>query len=297
MVPSAAAFQPPGNRLHPQHIQLAIAMLGLLWLSGAGAAQGDVRLSANPAPRATAVSGGIPSVELSYFVPQSGELTAPVEGAAAIANARRCPNDDGFQVLKLNARLKIVVRNVAGAPISDISPADICVLFNGGTPAQGFIGAGDDSIIANSQFNSLASCPDVRCVQADAPTDLNGVTYLTWIGPGGIRDPFRKWGGYAGDLPVFVLGVQLQGRLTSSAAPGSYTAHVKSFDFRGGGTTASNQGELVNALDINPVQSDCDPGRPYQYNEDFDNDGAVTSRDLNLIKAHGTHKCNYPLAN
>jgi hypothetical protein len=224
-------------------------------------------------------------------------LTAPIEGAAAIANARRCPNDDGTQVLKLNARLKIVVRTVAGQPISDISPADICVLFNGGTPAQGFSGAGDDSIIASSQFNSLANCPDVRCVQADAPTDLNGVTYITWIGAAGIRDPLRKWGGYAGDLPVLVLGVQLQGRLTSASPLGSYTAHVKSFDFNGGRTTAPNQGELVNALDINPVQSDCDSGRPYKYNEDFDNDGVVTSRDLNLVKAHGTHRCNFPLVN
>src|SRR5205823_13654488 len=110
----------------------------------------------------TAVSGGVPSSDLSYFVPQSGELTAPVEGAAAIANARRCPNDDGTQVLKLNARLKIVVKTIEGAPISGISPADICVMFNGGTPAQGFSGAGDDSMIANSQYNPLPNCPDVR---------------------------------------------------------------------------------------------------------------------------------------
>ena len=36
-------------------------------------------------------------------------VTTPTEGAGAIANARRCPNDDGTQVLRLNSRLKVVV--------------------------------------------------------------------------------------------------------------------------------------------------------------------------------------------
>src|SRR5206468_2441840 len=149
-------------------------------------------------------------------------------------------------------------------PMAGIPAADICVLFNGGTPPplQGFTGAGDDSIIANSQYNPAANCPDVRCVRADAPTDANGVTYITWLGstPGNpgvaTRDPFRKWGGYAGDIPVRVLGVQLQGKLTDLGAGsplGSYTAHVKSTDWVGGRTTALNQGEVVNTLDINPV--------------------------------------------
>jgi hypothetical protein len=248
---------------------------------------------------------GVPDVSRSYYVPQSGSVTTPTEAAGAIANARRCPNDDGTQVLRLNSRLKVVVLASDGSPIVGIPASDICVLFNGGTPAQGFSGVGDDSIIANFQFNQLASCPDIRCVQADAPTDGTGTAYITWIGatagsPGvGTRDPFRKWGGYAGDVPVMVLGFKLSGYLTTAqgvahGAP-TYTAHVKSFDHQGGRTTATNQGELVNSLDINPVQAAI--GTPYKYNLDFDNNGIVNSLDLNLIKPHNNHKCNAPLVN
>jgi hypothetical protein len=250
-----------------------------------------------------AAYAGVPDITQSFYVPQSGSVTTPTEGALAIANARRCPNDDGIQVLRLNARLKVVVKASDGSPIVGIPASDICVLFNGGTPAQGFSGAGDDSIIANFQFNQLSNCPDVRCVQADAATDGTGTTYITWIGstpgsPGvGTRDPFRKWGGYAGDIPVMVLGFKLQGRLTTASANGTYTAHVKSLDFVGGRTTLVNQGELVNSLDINPVQSDAVPGKPYKYNEDFDNNGIVNSIDLNFIKAHNNHKCNSPNLN
>ncbi len=271
-----------------------------------------------------AAYAGVPDVSQSFYVPQSGSLTTPTEGAAAIASARRCPNDDGTQVLRLNARLKIVVKAsdsspIAGIPASDIcvvkasdsSPiagipaSDICVLFNGGTPAQGFSGVGDDSIIANFQFNQLSNCPDVRCVQADAATDAAGVAYITWLGDPASspidtatcrpRDPLRKWGGYAGDIPVMVLGFKLQGKLTSASALGSYTAHVKSLDFVGGRTTATNQGELVNSLDIAPVQAAI--GHAYQYQMDFDNNGIVNSVDLSFIKAHNNHRCNVPLVN
>jgi len=248
-----------------------------------------------------AAYAGVPDVTQSFYVPQRGSVSTPTEGAVAIASARRCPNDDGTQVLALSSRLKVVVKASDGSPIAGIPASDICVLFNGGTPAQGFSGVGDDSIIANFQFNQLSSCPDIRCVQADAPTDAAGVAYITWIGatagsPGvGTRDPFRKWGGYAGSIPVMVLGFQLQGKLTSGSALGSYTAHVKSLDFVGGRTAAPNQGELVNSLDIAPVQAAV--GHPYQYQMDFDNNGIVNSIDLSFIKAHNNHKCNFPTVN
>ena len=90
-----------------------------------------------------------------------------------------------------------------------------------------------------------------------------------------------------------VLGVQLQGRLTTDGVNGSYTAHIKNLDHVGGRTVAPNQGELVNDLDINPVQQAI--GGPYKYNMDFDNNGIVNQSDLNLIKAHNTHKCNFPM--
>ena len=244
------------------------------------------------------VNANVPSTALSFFVPQSGSLTTPTEGAAAIANARHCPNKDGTQVLRLNSRLKVVVKASNGSPIAGIAATDVCILFNGGTLAQGFSGVGDDSIIANFQYNQLANCPDVHCIYADAPTDQDGVTYLTWLGstwsnPGvAVRDPLIKWGGYAGDIPLYVLGFLLQGRLTSTSPAGSYTAHVKSLDHVGGRTVAANQGELVNSLDIAPVQAAI--GTPYKYTMDFDNNGIVNSIDLSFIKAHNNHKCNFP---
>lgn len=255
-----------------------------------------------------AAYAGVPDVTQSYFVPQSGSTSTPTEGTGAIANARRCPNDDGTQVLKNNARLKVVVRASDGTPISGIAASDICVLFNGGTAAQGFSGVGDDSIIANSTYNPLAGCPNVTCVQADAATDALGVTYITWIGAGGVRDSGRKWGGYAGDIPVMVLGFKLTGWLTEAAAiartpsTGNYTAHVKSLDFVGGGTTTLNVGELVDALDKNPVQAAAgvlctsQVGSAYKYHMDFDNSGCVDAIDRNFIVAHNGHKCNSPLS-
>jgi len=249
-----------------------------------------------------AAYAGVPDVNQSFFMPQSGPVATPIEGAAAIADARRCPNNDGTQVLRNNSRLKIVVKASDGSPIVGIPASDICVLFNGGTPAQGFSGVGDDSIIANFQFNQTANCPDVRCVPADAPTDATGTTYLTWIGatpgsPGvGTRDPFRKWGGYSSDFPVMVLGFKLQGKLTTGSALGSYTAHVRSYDFAGGRGTALNQGEVINGQDLAPMIAALRP--PYVYKLDFDNNGVVNTADFALYFAHNNvHDCNTPSAN
>src|SRR5258708_33125354 len=132
-----------------------------------------------------AAYAGVPDATQCFYVPQSGSVTTPTEGAAAMANARRCPNDDGSQVLRLNSRLKGVVKASDGSPIAGIPASDICVLFNGGKPAQGFSGVGDDSIIANFQFNRLSSSTDIRCLHAESPTDAAGVAYVTWIGATG----------------------------------------------------------------------------------------------------------------
>jgi len=250
-----------------------------------------------------AAFAGVPDVTQSYYVPQSGTLAAPVEGAGALANFRRCPNDDGTQVLRNNSRLKVVVRASDGSPIANIPAADIYLKFNGGTAAQGFSGSGGDSIIATSLYNPAASCPDIRFVIADAPTDAEGVAYITLLGstPGSpgvaTRDPFRKWGGYEGDIPLFVLGSQLNGYLTTvHGLTPTFTAHVKSVDHQGGRTTTLNQGEVVNSLDINPVQSNINTGT-YVYARDFQQDGVINSLDYNFIRGHNGHNCNTPIVN
>src|SRR5712692_9555173 len=98
----------------------------------------------------TMAPASIPDPANSYFVPQAGlDYSNPLEGSAAVTFFHACPNNDGGSSLPQNARIKLVVKDASGAPIAGISAADLCIVFNGGTPAQGYSGAGADSIIAN----------------------------------------------------------------------------------------------------------------------------------------------------
>ena len=180
---------------------------------------------------------GAISATQSFFVPEAGSVGSPTTGSAAVGFFRACPNNDGGSSLYNNARIRVVLRDGSGIGIPNVDAADIAILFNGGTAAQGFSGAGADSVIANSAYNQSPLCPDVRTITADAPTDANGVTYITFTGstpgsPGvGTRDPLRKWGHFDSELPVYVLGTKLQGRLTSASENGSYVLRIKNFDF------------------------------------------------------------------
>ena len=109
---------------------------------------------------------------LSYYVPQAGMVAAPLEGADAIRFLRACPNNDGGSSLPNNVRIKVVALDGAGVGIPDIPAAEVCVLFNGGTVAQGFVGPGADSIVANGTWNVAPLCPDVTCIEADAPPPM-----------------------------------------------------------------------------------------------------------------------------
>ena len=240
-------------------------------------------------------STGIPDISQSFYVPQAVEDSiGVVEGNEAIQYFRACPNNDGDSSLPNSARIMVVLRDANGIGIPGISPADICILFNGGTPAQGFNGVGADSVIANSQFNQAPRCPDVRCVQADAPSDADGVAYITFTGPGGVRDPDRKWGHYDTELPVFVLGIKLSGRLTSDAANGTYTLRIKNFDSVGGLGTALNVGEAVGAPDFTAIANNIGLVNAFTYWRDLDSNGEVDVADLNMISYHVTHDCDTP---
>ncbi len=264
--------------------------------------------SARMAWTAVGPIGADPDPAQSYFVPQAGAVESPMEGGSATRYFRACPNNDGAASLPNSARIKVVARDVTGNGIAGISPADICVLFNGGTPqlppvGQGFGGPGADSIIANSQYNMNPLCPDVRCLTADGPTDGSGTTYITFTGatpgsPGvGTRDPNRKWGHYDSELPVFILGVRLQGRLSTGDANGTYTLQIKNFDLEGGLGTTMNVGEAVLSEDFASVSNhlgEPDSADAKNWWRDFDSSGSVTTSDFNMVAGHMNHTCSYP---
>ncbi len=245
-----------------------------------------------PAPRS---SFGIPDITQSFYVPQAVvDSIGIVEGDEAAQYFRACPNNDGDSSLPNNARVKVVLRDVNGNGIPGISAADICILFNGGTPVQGFSGIGADSVIANTTWNQAPLCPDVRCVPADASTDANGTTFITFTGPGGVRDPNRKWGHYDSTLPVSVLGVSVAGRLTSSSLNGTYVLRIKNFDQTGGLGAVLNQGEAVTLTDFNAVATGLGINNALSYWRDFDGNGEVDMADFNMISYHIGHDCDSP---
>jgi hypothetical protein len=247
-----------------------------------------------------AAYAGVPDATNSFYVPQTGTVATPTEGTNAARLFRMCPNNDGGTSLPNNSRVKVVVRDVNGNGIPGVPGADVCVLFNGGTAAQGFSGVGADSVISNSQWNPSPLCPDVRCVSADIPTDATGTTYITFTGsdgvtPGvGVRNPNRKWGHYDNDLPVYALGFKLSGRLTTGSANGTYVLRIKNFDWTGGLGALTNQGEAVTVTDFNGVSNTIGVNNAISYWKDFDFSGSVAVADLNLITNHLNHNCGTP---
>ena len=248
-----------------------------------------------------AAHAGIPDASQSYYVPQRGTVASPVEGTPATTVFRMCPRNEGGTSLPTNPRIKVIVRDQNSNPLSGIAAADICLLFNGGTPAQGFSGVGADSVIANAQWNQTPLCPDVRCVQADADTDASGVTYITFTGsmpgqPGvGLRNPARMWGHYDSRIPVYVLGFEIRGRLTTgSNTPDSYTLHIKNYDHTGGLGAVMNQGTSVTSADFNAIANNIGVVNALTYWRDFDNMFGVGATEFNLISAHVGHDCDTP---
>ncbi|HEU5310749.1 MAG TPA: hypothetical protein VFV24_04775, partial [Candidatus Eisenbacteria bacterium] len=165
---------------------------------------------------------------------------------------------------------------------------------------QGFSGVGADSVIANGQWNQQPLCPDVRCMQADSDTDATGTTYITFTGstpgnPGvGTRNPARKWGHYDTKIPVYVLGFEILGRLTTAAAPNTYTLQIKNYDVVGGLGAVLNQGEAVTSADFNACVGNIGIINARTWWCDFDSVGGIGPGDFNLIATHTTHDCDTP---
>ena len=255
----------------------------------------------SPHPAHAKVSG-VPDASKSFFVPQAGNVATPAEGTLATRFFRACPNNDGSGTFLSNARIKVVVLDLNGNPIGGVAAADVCVLFNGGTSDQGFFGIGADSIVANSALNNDPVCPDVRCIEADGPTDIDGVTYITFAGatPGSpgvsTRDPSRKWGHFDAELPVFVMGYKIQGRLTSGSAIGSYSLLIKNVDLAEGLGIEPNEGAVVTIADIASVMYAVGTAiTPVTYWFDLDFNGVIGASDFNLVVAHFNHDCDTPL--
>src|SRR6185503_16614401 len=97
-----------------------------------------------------------------------------------------------------------------------------------------------------------------------------------------VRDASRKWGHYDTEIPVYVLGVKLQGRLTSASNNNTYTLQIKNVDVASGLTTTANQGELLNSLDSSAMQAhqgQSDPAAAINWWLDLDSDGDVDGDD------------------
>jgi hypothetical protein len=238
----------------------------------------------------------------SFYVPEAGAVASPMVGTNATQWFRTCPNNDSGS-LPNSARIRLVVRDAAGAAIAGVEPAEIFMLFNGGTTAQGFSGQGADSIIANQLYNPSPLCPDVRMVIADAPTDAGGVTFITFTGsapgnPGvGVRNPQRKWGHYDSVIPVYVKGTAIQGRLIEAQANGSYALQIKNVDLEMGLGTAMNLGEMVTSSDyasVNAHVNEPDSADPKNWWRDFNSSGIVDSGDFSLVVNHLNHNCTTP---
>jgi hypothetical protein len=246
----------------------------------------------------------------SYFVPEAGPLSTPTTGLPARRFFRLCPNNDGGASLPNRARIKIVLLDALSGGVMGLVPY---IKVNGGTSAQGFSGNGADSMIANDVWNVTPPCPNLdrmdssvphyRYIDADGATDGGGVTYITFTGAGGVRDPNRKWGHYATKIPVYVLdgGVEkeIQGRVSESDATG-YILQIKNLDWTGGLGAFMNQGEVVSAADFNGIANGIGIDNPISFWKDFDWSAtatphtAVTATDLNIITGHISHDCDTP---
>jgi hypothetical protein len=186
-----------------------------------------------------------------------------------------------------------VLKDSAGNGIAGISAADIFIWMNGRSRPQGMYWEGPDSIIANSQYNPLHGCPNLTAIYADTATDASGSTYVTLIGAGGIPDASRKWGLFDSELPVYALGVQLQGRAKSDTTNGSYVLRIRNADCASGVSTALDQGEIVNSIDVNFVHAhNPSYGGTYTYPADMDENGIINSIDESFVRAHNNHKCD-----
>ena len=232
-------------------------------------------------------------------MPEAGPVATPIVGEAAQQFFHACPNNHGGSSLPNNVRIKVVLKDSSGQPAFTTKNM-ICIQFRGGPQAQGFTtGNGADSIIANSQWNQSPLCPNVRCLEADA-NPAGGVAYITFAGgnplsPGTeLRDPCRKWGHYDSSIPVYVNGVEIQGRLDEQSANGTYVLRIKNVDHSGGLTAIMNQGEAVTAADFNAVYNGQGIHNAVSFWRDFNWDLTVGIVDLNMVMAHLNHDCDTP---
>jgi hypothetical protein len=94
---------------------------------------------------------------------------------------------------------------------------------------------------------------------------------------------------------VSILGFEIQGRLTSASATGTYTLRIKNFDWTGGLAASLNLGEAVTISDFNGVASAVGGVQsPFSYWMDFDSNGEVDVADLNMLAYHLSHNCGFP---
>jgi hypothetical protein len=90
------------------------------------------------------------------------------------------------------------------------------------------------------------------------------------------------------------LGQELQGKIDSTGANGSYSLHIKNFDCAGGLIADLDQGEAVTTTDYNLMVANLNKSNIITCWLDFNYSGTVTTLDYNQLVAHLNHHCRFP---
>jgi hypothetical protein len=107
------------------------------------------------------------------------------------------------------------------------------------------------------------------------------------------RDANRKWGHFESNIPVYVLGFKLDGRLTSAQATPApaYILRVKNVDVALGLNNSVGAAEIVTGVDVSTVLGSLTTNPALKYWYDVDNNGSASGADVTTVLGHLNHSC------
>ncbi len=165
-----------------------------------------------------------------------------------------CPQGDGQSLAEVGATITVQVINDGCQPAPHLPPEDIWLY-------------GCDEAWTTLCF------PLSRAIDADGPTDENGMTSLS----GAIRA-----GGFGTGLWLMVRGEAATGECFCGAEPICLPITVVSPDI---------DGDLVVDLVDFALFANTWPPQPYFPSSDFNGDGVIDLIDLSLFARHFLHSC------